>query len=474
MSSMGSTNHWDATWHGLPGEIRLLILNILLQDGCSLSLLATVSREWQAEVERYNFSRIRLTPSRLVDFGPVIHSNRPLVGYIWLCWGLDDDDCIRCAPPTGGTADEQVEAYNVIDINHCHITTAFQNLFSALSTWEPDGDLMLDISIHSPSDSKDWSKYLAFLPDTPADMGNSGTEQMMSNTVYDNSRHGWAAGVRDSDPPRTAIAKVFHSGLEEGPFDSEHLLLRQQNRRRWMPTSLAHVFARFPRLQEVHYEPWREWCSVQRRMDRGYEYLLKSVHHFNNHLQRLVVFKNFNQQYPSIMQRFQFGVCVTECGGILNPSRTVTRVIAVTSLRLEHLTASFIVDARHFFAIEASWDGKSSEIGAMLQTAAAAAMKMPQLETTEIWNGRKGLAALFKYQVSRERQQARSTWRGTWELAMEPSMIKAWEALVRQRYAGWELDLVRERLDEDAIKSHGDAIHHPPEAFGPSRYSRFG
>jgi hypothetical protein len=51
-------------------------------------------------------------------------------------------------------------------------------------------------------------------------------------------------------------------------------------------------------------------------------------------------------------------------------------------------------------------DENSIEIGAMLQAAAATAIKMPQLETMEIWNGRKGLAALFTYQAFRDIQQA--------------------------------------------------------------------
>lgn len=74
-------------------------------------------------------------------------------------------------------------------------------------------------------------------------------------------------------------------------------------------------------------------------------------------------------------------------------------------------------------------------------------------------NGRKGLAALFKYQEFRGLRQARITWRGTWKLAIETSVIQAWEAVMRQ-YDGWRLNLVQERLDEAEIKSHGDAIHY--------------
>ena len=159
-----------------------------------------------------------------------------------------------------------------------------------------------------------------------------------------------------------------------------------------------------------------------------------------------------------------------------NLAPAISRIVALASLKLEHLAASFIVDARHFFEIEPSWewpnltslvltsklltpDENSIEIGAMLRAAAAAAIKMPQLETMEIWNRRKGLAALFKYQAFRDIQEAIIIWRGTWKLTMKPSIIQAWEAVVHQ-YDCWRLNLVQERLDEAAVKSHGDAIHY--------------
>lgn len=151
-------------------------------------------------------------------------------------------------------------------------------------------------------------------------------------------------------------------------------------------------------------------------------------------------------------------------------------MIALASLKCEHLAASFIADASDFFEIEPSWewsnltslvltsklltpDGNPIEIEAMLQAAATAATRMPRLEMMEIWNGRKGFAALFKYEAFRHTHQATITWRGTWKFTVESSVIQAWEA-VMQPYDGWRLNLVQEQLDEAAIKSHGDAIHH--------------
>ncbi|PKK42372.1 hypothetical protein CI102_13968 [Trichoderma harzianum] len=460
MSSISLSNRqWDSTWNGLPTEIRLLIFKALAQDGCRLSPLATVSREWQIELERHNFARIKLTPSRLADFNSMIRRNRAFVACIWFCLELDEYDCTWCWPGNAGA--EFDEALAISDTDHCPITTSFHTLFSILSTWDLTANLILDISVYSPSDSKHFFKYLTFMPDTALDTldGRRNIQHMVSKKpVHHDPRHGWVFG--------------------EGPFDSDQselhwwdrlpsvpavvtLLLRQQNRRRWKPKSLAHMFARFPRLQEVHYEPWREWNFKQGLTDRQYPYLFESIRRFNGNLKRLVVFENINQQYPMHMQRFPFGVEVSGCDIIRKPAPAVSRIVALTSLKLEHLAASFIVDANHFFNIEPSWEWPNLtslvltskllapekspiEIGAMLQAAAAVATKMPKLKTMEIWNGRKGVAALFKYQVFHDIQQARITWRGTWEFIMEPSVIRAWEAF--------------ELLDEATIKSHGDAI----------------
>lgn len=264
----------------LPPEIQLIILDALLQDGCSLASFATVSREWQAIIERHNFARIKLTPSRLADLNSTVRRNRHLVGYVWLCLELQEYDCTECAT-------QNSELWPVSDTDNILITTAIQRLFSTLSAWEPDGDLLLDISVHSPSDSEHWFKYLTFGPDLPPDeCARVGCVQQAMLAKLDDHRHGWLGGSQDVAPDRYAIDNVFKEIMGEGPFVDEEpeyqwwrqlppipavtgVLLRQQNRRRWKPKSLAQMFARLPRLQEIHYEPWREWLdSLQEWTDR--------------------------------------------------------------------------------------------------------------------------------------------------------------------------------------------------------------
>ncbi|KAL4932865.1 uncharacterized protein BDV17DRAFT_253956 [Aspergillus undulatus] len=90
VTPMSSKTADKISWYRLPPEIRLLILEALLQDGCSLAGLATVSREWQTIIERHNFARIKLTPSRFADSGLIINRNRALVRYIGFAWNSEN------------------------------------------------------------------------------------------------------------------------------------------------------------------------------------------------------------------------------------------------------------------------------------------------------------------------------------------------------------------------------------------------
>jgi hypothetical protein len=99
------------------------------------------------------------------------------------------------------------------------------------------------------------------------------------------------------------------------------------------------------------------------------------------------------------------------------------------------------------------------ELDDMLRAAAEAAMKMPNLETMEIWNGYKGLAMLFRYQRAKRGRPALITWRGTWELTLRPPVIQAWDS-VALRHRGQGHVIVKKLLDAGCVKSHGDAIRH--------------
>lgn len=258
------------SWGYLPTEIRYMIFQLLLRDSrISLATLATVSREWQTVIEQHNFARIKLTPSRIADFGSVIHRNRGLVSYIWLCLELEEYDCTKCAS-------ENYEDWGMSKPDNLLISTAFQDLFSILNTWKPGGDLVLDISMHSPSDAEHWFKYLTFEPDARSDQGmdrwhQSQCEEQPMPLKFVDCHRGLAP-----DKFGKAIFKVFeefdYDWIENEWWEQLPLvpavtgvLLRQQTRRRWRPAALAGIFGRLPGLQEIHFEPWREWEDVDGR-----------------------------------------------------------------------------------------------------------------------------------------------------------------------------------------------------------------
>ncbi|KAL7958124.1 hypothetical protein V8C34DRAFT_305178 [Trichoderma compactum] len=439
------------SWAYLPAEIRTLILKFLIKDGCSLASFATVSREWQMIVERHTFARITLTPYRLTTFGPMTHRNQALVRYIWLCLELEEYDCVGCGIDNIWVAS---------DADDSRVMTTFVALFTTLSAWKPSGGLVLDISVFSLSDSKHWFKYLTFVPDAASGVcrprRSSDHSPLPKWTDYE---HGWLDGRRVSAPTPFALAKVFGEILGARPFDNVEqekqwwqqgpvvpavtaVLLRQQTRRRWKPTTLKYMFARFPRLEEIHYEPWVEQFGCRQELtDRC---------------------------------NLVFGA---SCGPVRISTSKVSRAVAKASLKLEHLSASFMVDASHFFqAREPSWtwpnmtwfamtsrllgpDASPVEIDDMLIAASAAAIKMPNLQVMEIWNGQEGLAMLFRYQKAKGGQPAVVTRKGTREIALGSAVMRAWEDVAREHRCNGCV-VITELIDVGLVQSHGDAIHH--------------
>ncbi|KAK1701553.1 hypothetical protein BDP55DRAFT_699931 [Colletotrichum godetiae] len=250
---MSSTSHGkkqrDLRWDGLPREIRLLITQHLIQEGSPLAPFATTDA---------------ITAP---NFRAMIQRTRGLFGYIWFCLELDEYDCTACAPPLGAsTSDDFTEGCEISVTDKCPITASFQYLFSVLGEWEPRGDLTLDISLYSPSDSEHWFPCLTFVPPPPPPPHPPNVPIDHAIEKANCSRH--------LAPPPLALRKL------DRPHDSDQeelgwwdqlplvpavttLILRQQSRRRWKP------------------------------------HLFESIQRSNKSLRKLVVSENFIQQYPA-------------------------------------------------------------------------------------------------------------------------------------------------------------------------------
>ncbi|KAI5925493.1 hypothetical protein F4810DRAFT_658891 [Camillea tinctor] len=418
-----------------------MILELLIRDGCSVAGFATISREWQAIVEPSNFSRIKLTPQRLADFGSIIHRNRSLVKHISLRLKLEEYNCVRCIPrnPIGWVVNHK---------DNMLISTVFEKLLSTLSAWEPNDDLTLNITVHSPIDSNPLFDSITALSG-----GLYGRNQPVER---DDHQHGWDAAYQGFGLGDIAFEAIFEDiALRRQFMNAEQenkwwqqlpavpavtrVILCQENRRQWRPTTLARMLPHFPRLQEIHYEPWwKSYRVIDERAGKDYQSLVESFASIGS-LRKLVLFEDFN---------FESKVYTNE--PLQKANRLVSLKTAEASLQLEHLWASFIVDASLFFPFAAAepsrtWPNLTSlaltsrllkptenpaKINEMLQVAAEAAMKMPKLETMELWYVGEGFAGLFGYQSRpRSREPAAITWGGTWKVILEPSVIRAWEAV---------------------------------------------
>ncbi|KAF7923621.1 hypothetical protein EAE99_006880 [Botrytis elliptica] len=204
------------------------------------------------------------------------------------------------------------------------------------------------------------------------------------------------------------------------------------------------MFALLPGLQEIHYEPWREWLNIHQMWTNQCEcYCLYNI--FWNRFLAL----NYRDSSSSRIST-KLTQLATRVGRLLTPVSHLNtsqcrswEKLAIFS-KLENFPGSnwpnltwLALTSRLLVPRE-----RSAELDDMLQAAAAAAMNMPNLETMEKWNGEKGLAMLFRYQRNKRGQPA------------------AWYS-VSLKHCGQGNVIIKELLDiSDSIKSHGDAIHH--------------
>lgn len=266
-------------WHRLPAEIRNDIVGLLPTLGGRCSLLATVSRDWRSIIEPLNFAEINLTVPRLADSNSqaILWQKRSQIRYIWFSVELAQYDCTKCA-------NTDRDHWGLDGMDNQLIADAFESLFTTLSTWEPHGDLVLDVSVYSPSDNQHWFKYLSFCPDTSIGEYSSSSGREQGAVLLDDPAHGWFSGHQVVAPDWPAIEQTFDEIMGEGPFEEEEpemqwwrslplvpvvgvVLLRQQTRRRWKPVALANMLTKFPNVKELCYEPWREWNEIETQTD---------------------------------------------------------------------------------------------------------------------------------------------------------------------------------------------------------------
>lgn len=141
------------------------------------------------------------------------------------------------------------------------------------------------------------------------------------------------------------------------------------------------------------------------------------------------------------------------------PSRLLSRDLVAASLKLEHLSISFLIDAEEFLDrfrptrtyhednihdLGPDWEHLETLaltsrvfrlesidcLNHLLLAAARAAMKMPKLQIMELWGGQKGQGGIFRYQ--RIGHSTDITWLGTKPMQIQPRVMKAWGEVSRK------------------------------------------
>ncbi|KAF5025706.1 hypothetical protein F66182_2211 [Fusarium sp. NRRL 66182] len=462
-------------WSYLPPEIRCLILNTVVdQRYPRWSALASVSKEWQSIIGARNMARLKLGSSCLDDFERVLVRQRHLVRHIYLSVELSGYKCSLCKK---GHA-------VALTLNDDHsLSLAIRRVFTILSTWKTAGPLTLELNATSASDSEHWFKN--FRLDDPHDHD---THHRDPAVLWHDPEHGWENGLRVSPPPFSAMQRLFgpitiecHPGALPCVNAVTCLMIRRQFRHCLVPSHLALLLSRLRRLTDIIYEPWllaytnpRIWGYFESATSRRPGVIGMPL---PKTLKRLILFRDSNHYLTQSLDRdsdYKFYVNDPRSRP-LDDTLSNSRNLAQTSLRLEELAVSFLIDAGDFFnACEKEWtwnhlqslaltsnlllkDGRLQQkgINSLLVTTAKHLLRMPKLTTMVLWSGAAGKASAFIY--TRTRRYAHITWRGTWDLEVSLQVVEAWKD-VAKRHA---LDLgVRHEHIQETIRSHGDALLH--------------
>ena len=447
------------------------------------STYAAVCREWQYFFERTNFQHLTIHQSDLLKLGRIVQGQRRMfVKWIWLRLELPEYDCERCNKQESS---EEIQSHNFV------FTNAIWDLFAILSTWEKKGEFgvgergpTLELSAHSPSDSKHFCKELDSRINDTVWSGSKGGPKKR----HHDRAHGWRKGRQIRRPEDDAKMRVFGhpNGLK---FDLrapsarkmrrtlpkvrviKSLVVRRQFYRAFsVAKALQPIIQCLTQLENFTYEPWRgiDTKSHSGRAIRDMEHhlLFLDVFKYRRSLRRVSIFENFNRALYGGRQR--------ECYTLLGKD------LARSSRNFEELHASLNVDAKDFF--HAFWPGQNPkekkgvewknlkylaltshslnpwDYDQLVQAAAAAAQRMPQLEIMELWNGVKGYSCIFRYErrVDQPRIQLLSTWGGQ----LGAQARACWGVVARGHSSRHELQAEPFCLNASLITSHVSVLHY--------------
>ncbi|SCO46190.1 uncharacterized protein FFMR_08343 [Fusarium fujikuroi] len=474
-----------STWAFLPPEIRHMILEEISRQR-RWSCASTVCKEWHAIVATKNLNRLELNGASAEGLSKII-LQRHLVRQIYLNIELPAYTYPQCR----GFASSS---------EHGKLTKdALQKLSKALAAWEPTHHITLELNAYSPNDTDHCFKnhLYGFKYENDGDL-------LEKQEAWDDQRHGWVKGKQMRLPTTGAIQQLFStviSGVQgERPQKVpavKGVVIRRQMRRKIDRLALPKLLKQFPNLESINYEPWRVLFHQPDLLDSSCErcdqMLQDGLPKWPKHVKSVTIFEDFNEQ---IMEAIRSGIDPTISGTsmqIENGRRTrygLGEAFAVKSRHLEHLSVSFMIDARDFFTsckMLSDWPrlrslvlttplmtkGSQHRISDFLVKAGQVAQKMQRLKSLVIWHCShdEASAVIFRKNKKSGRKvhgSATLTWRGTRDFDFSEEVVETWQQVVctcnsHRGYVGQRDShqlLCRIERVEGEIISHGDAIHH--------------
>ncbi|KAI1372001.1 hypothetical protein F4677DRAFT_449837 [Hypoxylon crocopeplum] len=461
-----------ANWDRLPAETRLAILEMVIHTVKDTTLLGrtharkvlaytSVCREWQAFFEEKHFKEILLSPERLSDFDRIVRgSRRNLVKHITLWVELNPDMCEDC-----GLAD----LFSFEDSNDRAFADTMQKLFIILNDWERPRDLnreglTLELRLYCPFFCK--QQNIVY--------GQGAEPRFVPRNIQ--QPHWRCEGLRlpmnleegivdNSDPrrsrylPRVDVVTTF--------------LLRRTHTGRIIPESMSQILSSLTGLECLIYEPEPEQdMTLQARRDERFLHPIEAA--LPRTLKQLTIFEDSEIDAVFGLHRgSEPGVNSLELG----------LAIARASQTLEHLSASYIIDAKDFFqpfwprsTASTGWtwdklntialtshflnpDQPPKQTNDLFEAASIAARHMPNLGIMEIWNGRRGQhSCIFRFK--NEGIASTITWHSSWELEVEQRVIQSWTETVQQNRGYVDLSVVFMEMPTDNTKFPACVLRH--------------
>ncbi|QKD54198.2 uncharacterized protein FOBCDRAFT_250295 [Fusarium oxysporum Fo47] len=427
-----------SSWAFLPQEIRRMILEEISRQrrwGCA----SAVCKEWHALIAPKNLNRLELNRASAEGLKTII-LQRHIIRRIHLNIELPSYACRRCQRVSGLWEPAKL------------IKKALRKLSGALETWEPTDRITLEL-----------------------------------NKTWDDPKHGWVKGKQVTLPNAASILQLFETispeiaaGAKPAQVPAvKGIVIRRQMRRRINPSTLCILLERFPNVESIDYEPWRDLCHsldenglIYGRHDLMMQVLLRKL---PQHVRSVTIFEDFNEQTMEAIRNDMDPSIISMSMQI--ETRRFTRselgeAFAVKSRDLEHLSVAFMIDARDFLRsckMLSDWPrlrsliltapimtkGSRDSIFGLLVNTGEVAQQMLHLKSLTIWHcsREKACAVIFHKNEREDRNghdSATLTWRGTRDFDFSKEVVETWQKVV--------LHMI-ERV-EDEIISHGDAIHH--------------